>query len=142
MARGEHTELHVGCDRGICPLSGIELDRVELRDVEVRLRPSSGVRQDAEVQEHAEAQVDIGALIVFEGRGIDEPPASNGAISPDRRWHQSPGGLSSPRRSQARQLQRPRFPPLALDWLVSLLHPLCGSNAKGSKAVVRFNQER
>src|SRR6185503_13145340 len=39
---------------------------------EVRLRPSSGVGQDPEVQEHAEAQVDVIALNIFERSGQKE----------------------------------------------------------------------
>ena len=66
MARGEHAVLHLGGDRGVSPLAGIEARRVEQLDVQVRLRPRPRVREDAEVDEHAEAQLDEVALKLFE----------------------------------------------------------------------------
>jgi len=66
MLRGEHAILHLGGDRRVGPLAGIEPDRVEEVDVQVRLRPRAGVREDPEVKEHAEAQVDEIALKLFQ----------------------------------------------------------------------------
>ena len=48
--------------RRVRPLARIEVDRVEHADRQVRLRPRARVRQDAEVDEHAEAQIDVAAL--------------------------------------------------------------------------------
>jgi hypothetical protein len=77
MTCGENAKFHVCRDGRVCPLSRIERRGVELRDVEVGLRPAPCVREDSEMQEHPESKIDERSLQIFQwlrglGTGVSD----------------------------------------------------------------------
>ena len=71
VPRGQNTVGHVRGHGGVGPLSGIERGRIELFDRQVGLRPRPRERENSEVNEHAEAKLDVRALRLLEIDGID-----------------------------------------------------------------------
>ena len=101
VARGQHAVGHVRATAPRRPLRRVEAGRVEHVDRQVRLRPRSRVRQDAEVDEHAEAQIDVVALQRLE-RARRRRPAAAAA----RRRRRAPPVPEPPPRPAAPPVRR------------------------------------